>query len=192
MGRMRPGRLENVLVGVASCSAAAWACLAGFHGGFWRTDIRLRASDAAAGRTWPDVAVLVPARDEADVLPRTLPSLLEQRYPGRFSVTLVDDCSSDGTAEVARGLDRKGILTVLAGSGTPPGWAGKVWALEQGRRAAGEAPFVLLTDADIKHPPDSVARLVSTAERENRDLVSVMARLHTESAWERLLVPAFV
>ncbi|HEX2506836.1 MAG TPA: glycosyltransferase [Miltoncostaeaceae bacterium] len=148
-------------------------------------------------RTWPPLAVLVPARNEADVLPATLPALLGQDYPGPWRVVVIDDRSADGTAGVAR---RAGAgdprLAVVAGARLAEGWAGKVWALEQGRRAAGAgtpAPaLLLLTDADILHAPGSLRRLVAEAEHRGLDLVSRMARLRCSSPAERLLIPPFV
>jgi hopene-associated glycosyltransferase HpnB len=138
--------------------------------------------------------VLVPARDEAAVLPATLPTLLAQRYPGRLRVVLADDGSTDGTGEVARALGAGAAvpLDVVAVPPRPPGWAGKVWAQQQALGAAGDAPWLLLTDADIAHPPGAVAALVAAALADRRDLVSLMARLRVATGWERLVVPAFV
>jgi hopene-associated glycosyltransferase HpnB len=139
----------------------------------------------------------VPARNEAGVLPRTLPALLAQDYPGPWRVVLVDDRSGDGTTAAAlRAGAGDGRLEVLAGGPLPAGWAGKVWALEQARRraAAGRpAPgLLLLTDADILHAPGSLRALVAEAEGGGLDLVSRMARLRCASPAERLLIPAFV
>ena len=147
---------------------------------------------------WPTVAVLVPARNEAATLPHTLPALLAQDYPGDWSVVLVDDRSHDGTAAVARGLaagDPR--LRAVEGAPLPEGWVGKVWALEQARRAACEEPggapdLLLLTDADIRHAPESLARLVAETQATGLDLVSRMARLRCSSRAERLLIPPFV
>ena len=143
---------------------------------------------------------VVPARDEADVIARTLASLLAQDYRGRFAITLVDDGSDDGTADVARAtIARHGAedrARVVAGCARPAGWTGKVWALAQGVSAGGEAgarpAFWWFTDADVEHDRDTLARLVATATRDDRALVSRMVALHCESAWERLLIPAFV
>jgi hopene-associated glycosyltransferase HpnB len=173
---------------MAAVSLAAWLWLALLRGMFWRTDIRLPT--AAPPAVWPSVAIVVPARDEADVLPRTVPTLLAQRYPGPVSVILVDDGSTDGTgAVVAREWP---ALDVVTPAPPPPGWTGKLWALRAGIAAAGPVDYLLLTDADIAHPPDSLARLVCLAEERRLDLVSQMARLRTRTAWERLVVPAFV
>lgn len=177
---------------LALLTAAVWLGLVGAHGRFWTTSVRL--PQRPAPDRWPSVAVVVPARDEAAVLPRTLPTLLAQEYPGPLAVVLADDGSADGTGELARALAAGGRvpLTVVDVPARPPGWAGKVWAQAEGLRHAGDAEWLLLTDADIAHPPDSVAALVSAAVADDRDLVSLMARLRTVSVWERLVVPAFV
>jgi hopene-associated glycosyltransferase HpnB len=178
---------------IASLAALTWMYLLAGHGGYWRTGQRLPASGAGRGG-WPGVVAVVPARNEAEILPVTLRTLLSQDYPGDFSVVLVDDDSSDGTGEVALalGAQRPGRLLVVRGDPTPPGWAGKVWAMEQGRRAAGEAAYLLFTDADIGYAPDVLAALVRAAEDDDRVLVSQMALLRAETFWERLIVPAFV
>jgi hopene-associated glycosyltransferase HpnB len=179
---------------LASLAALTWAYLVVGHGGYWRTDQRLPPVAAPAGRSWPAVVAVVPARNESKVLSLTLCSLLSQDYPGDFSVVLVDDDSSDGTADVARALGAAspGRLAVVAGSPTPAGWAGKVWAMEQGRLAAGEAEYLLFTDADIGYAPGVLAALVRAARDDDRGLVSQMALLRAETLWERLIVPAFV
>jgi len=144
------------------------------------------------GRALPDVYAVVPARDEADVLPRTLGGLRAQRYPGNVSVVVVDDRSTDGTGAVAAAAGAE----VLSGAPRAEGWSGKVWALEQGVRAVrdrGKTPaYWWFTDADVLHGPDVLARLVTTAEDENRDLVSLMVHLHCTTLAERTLIPAFV
>ncbi|MEN3584049.1 glycosyltransferase [Streptomyces sp. ZYX-F-203] len=180
---------------VSVLSLAVWLWLLLGRGMFWRTDVGLPPS--AAPETWPSVCVVVPARDEAAVLPRSLPCLLGQDYPGRAEVFLVDDGSTDGTGELARGIahSRHGLpLTVTSPGPPPPGWTGKLWAVRHGIELARDrAPdHLLLTDADIAHAPDSLRRLVAAAETGGYDVVSQMARLRTASAWERLLVPAFV
>lgn len=188
----------SALVWISAVSLAAWLWLLLCQGFFWRTDVRLpsRAEPAEPGE-WPSVCVVVPARDEAAVLPASLPSLLAQDYPGRAEVFLVDDGSSDGTGELARELARRhgGLtLTVDSPGEPPPGWTGKLWAVRHGialARARGPE-YLLLTDADIAHAPDSLRELVAAARTGGFDLVSQMARLRVESVWERLVVPAFV
>ena len=197
------------------------------HGGFWLTSQRLPAlSGVTAGgagpavgtgaATWPAVAAVVPARNEADSLPVTLPALLAQDYPGAFRVYLVDDNSDDGTGVIAAELGEKAAreggapLTVVQGRPRPEGWAGKVWAMAQGfaavtgddTAAAGgngavarntAAPeYVLFTDADIAWAAHALRDLVHSAETDNRALVSQMALLRAQTRWERVIVPAFV
>jgi len=188
-----------VLAGAAVLAAIAWVCLVAAHGGYWRTDQRLPAAAGAPGpgpAQWPSVVAVVPARDEATILPVTLPSLLTQDYPGEFSVVLVDDASTDGTAATAAALGGPGPAAraprIVPAGATPPGWAGKVHAMAQGLRAAGECDFVLFTDADISYAPGSLAELVRAAVVDDRALVSQMAQLRADTGWERFIVPAFV
>ncbi len=217
-----------------ACAAAAlaWIYLVAAHGGFWRTSQRLPRVTAEP-RVWPDVVAVVPARNEAEMLPVTLPALLGQEYPGELTVLVVDDGSTDGTGAVAERVARSlparsdggsRTLRVIPGVPAPAGerWAGKVWAMAQGLRAAespdavsvgarpvastGAGPaaavgaeqavaggYVLFTDADIAwEGPDTLRRLVAAAEGDDRDLVSQMALLRADSGWERVVVPAFV
>jgi hopene-associated glycosyltransferase HpnB len=185
----------SAFVWIAAGSLAAWLWLLLCQGFFWRTDVRLPPRHDPG--EWPSVCVVVPARDEAAVLPASLPSLLAQDYPGRAEVFLVDDGSTDGTGELARELARgHGGLPLTVGSpGEPPaGWTGKLWAVRHGiaLARAREPEFLLLTDADIAHAPDSLRTLVAAARTGGFDAVSLMARLRVASGWERLVVPAFV
>lgn len=179
----------------SALSLAAWLWLLLARGFFWRTDVRLPAREEPG--VWPAVCVVVPARDEAAVLPASLPSLLAQDYPGRAEVFLIDDGSTDGTGELACELARRhgGLPLTVASPGEPPaGWTGKLWAVRHGidLARAREPEYLLLTDADIAHAPDSLRALVSAAGTGGFDVVSQMARLRVESLWERLVVPAFV
>ncbi|MFJ8615755.1 glycosyltransferase [Streptomyces clavifer] len=188
----------SAVAGIAVGSLVVWVWLLLGQGFFWRTDQRLPRR--AEPVRWPSVAVVVPARDEADVLPVSLPSLLAQDYPGDAEVYLVDDCSTDGTGDRARALSVRfgGLpLTVVTPGEPEPGWTGKLWAVRHGialaRRRKPE--FLLLTDADIAHEPDSLRELVAAAGDAGAggfDMVSQMARLRVTSPWERLVVPAFV
>lgn len=172
------------MTALAAISLAAWLWLAVVWGRFWRTDQRL--PPLVPPDRWPAVAVVVPARDEAAMLPHTLPSLLTQDYVGPMRVIVVDDGSADGTGALARSLGAE----VVAAGDPPPGWTGKLNALQCGIEEAPEAEFLLFTDADIAHAPTSLAALVSASA--GLDLVSQMARLRVRTGWERLIVPAFV
>ncbi|MGW3161370.1 glycosyltransferase [Streptomyces sp. NPDC001142] len=180
---------------IATGSLAAWVWLLLGQGFFWRTDQRMPVRRAP--ERWPSVAIVVPARDEADMLPVSLPSLLTQDYPGVAEVFVVDDCSEDGTGDVARALSVRygGLPVTVTSPGEPePGWTGKLWAVRHGMALARarRPEYLLLTDADIAHEPDSLRELVSAAVSGGFDLVSQMARLRVSSVWERLVVPAFV
>ncbi|MFD6191182.1 glycosyltransferase [Streptomyces sp. NPDC060275] len=185
----------TVVTLVSALSLAAWLWLLFARGFFWRTDVRLPALEEPG--VWPPVCVVVPARDEAAVLSSSLPSLLAQDYPGRAEVFLIDDGSTDGTGELACELARRheGLPLTVASPGEPPaGWTGKLWAVRHGIGLARtrEPEYLLLTDADIAHAPDSLRALVSAAGTGGFDVVSQMARLRVDSVWERLVVPAFV
>jgi hopene-associated glycosyltransferase HpnB len=185
------------MVTVAGIALAAWLWLLAAQGGFWRTDVRLPRVEREPAE-WPSVAVVVPARDEAGVLPVSLVSLLAQEYPGRAGIVLVDDGSTDGTGELARALGERhgGLPLTVTSPGEPPaGWTGKLWAVRHGMAVAREqaAPdFFLLTDADIAHRPQSLRTLAAAAVTADLDMVSQMARLRVRTGWERLIVPAFV
>ena len=182
-------------------AAVAWGYLVAGHGGYWRTSQWLPPLTRDPD-TWPDVVAVVPARNEAEMLPATLPGLLGQEYPGALTVVVVDDRSSDGTAEVAAKLGGGRPLRVVAGTPALAGWAGKVWAMAQGLGTAGLSPaadagpepggYVLFTDADIAWQAGTLRELVTAAESDDRDLVSQMALLRTATGWERIVVPAFV
>ncbi|MGW1782291.1 glycosyltransferase [Streptomyces sp. NPDC002143] len=185
----------SAIAWIAALSLTAWLWLLLCQGFFWRTDVRLPARRDP--QEWPSVCVVVPARDEAAVLPESLPSLLAQDYPGRAEIFLVDDGSRDGTGELARTLARRhgGLPLTVDSPGEPPaGWTGKLWAVRHGvgLARAREPEYLLLTDADIAHAPDSLRELVAAARTGGFDVVSQMARLRVESRWERLVVPAFV
>jgi hopene-associated glycosyltransferase HpnB len=185
---------------------AIWLYLLVARGGFWaareRDDEALPpgAADVPPSGSWPVVAAVVPARDEAECVGQTVASLLGQTYPGVFNVILVDDQSRDATAQVARdaavaagAADR---LTVLTGRALPAGWTGKLWAQNQGVEYADNLArppdYLLFTDADIVYAPDALLDLVTRSEREGTVLTSLMAKLRCTSFAERMFVPAFI
>jgi hopene-associated glycosyltransferase HpnB len=174
---------------VSPLAVLALASLAGWLGVLLGTarawDLHPIAEDEALPPepgSWPSVAVLVPARNEGALLPATLAALHAQDYPGEHRVVVVDD----------RSTDRTGELATVRGAELRPGWVGKVWALEQGRAAAGEPDYYLLTDADIQHAPHSLRRLVAESEAGGLVLNSRMARLRCRAPAERLLIPPFL
>jgi hopene-associated glycosyltransferase HpnB len=231
-----------IIDALTSAAALAWAYLLCLHGGFWRTGHRLPPGESdgaaqAASSAPPRVTVVIPARNEAGILPACLPSLLSQDYQGALSVIVVDDDSSDSTAKVAAALGQEagwrvrpaaaadpaghlaagtttgrkladdgladdGLadhqladheLAVVRARPTPPGWAGKVWAMSEGVRAgAGDAEYILFTDADIGYRPGAVTALARAAKAGQFTMVSQMALLRTANRWEKLLIPAFV
>lgn len=181
-------------------AAAAWIGIVLARGQFWDARADRLADAPSAGDAAPDVHAIVPARNEGDVIGRTLGSVIAQRYPGQLTVTVVDDRSEDDTAnEVAAAVARAGAearVSIYRARPRPEGWSGKVWAMAEGveaARAAGARPaYWWFTDADVEHADDTLARLVATARRERRDLVSLMVELHCTEPWEQLLIPAFV
>ncbi len=185
---------------IAALALGIWVYLVLFRGFFWlaaEREDRNRPS-LPDGEDWPGVTAVIPARNEALALPRTLASLSAQAYPGRFAIVVVDDDSTDGTGRIARkaAASSKVEIAVLDGAPLPAGWTGKVWAMQQGiahaERMVPPPDYLLLTDADIDYPPDAVARLVARAKASRTVLTSLMVKLNCESVAERALVPAFV
>jgi hopene-associated glycosyltransferase HpnB len=195
--------MEGIIFVVILLSLATWIGLLTLRGQFWRTDQRLEVGETVL-ESLPTVCAVIPARNEADLLPTTVRSLLRQDYHGSFTVFLVDDHSTDGTPDIAEGvahaLNKSQQLHIVSAQALPSGWTGKLWAIEQGIQAVEtlhatslEKPdYFLLTDADIEHDIANLRRLVAKAEKDNLDLVSVMVRLRCKSLWEQLLIPAFV
>jgi hopene-associated glycosyltransferase HpnB len=188
---------QALALGLAGLADAIWLYLLLGRGGFWHHAPRLATRLPAR---WPAVVAVIPARDEADGIAACVRSLLGQDYRGRLGLVLVDDHSTDGTADLARAaaaaLGAADRLHVVAGRPLPAGWTGKLWAVAQGLEAAQawmpEAEFVLLSDADIAHDPANLAELVAHAEAGGLDLASLMVVLHCATPAERWLIPAFV
>jgi hopene-associated glycosyltransferase HpnB len=187
--------VEHAIIGAGAMAAVVWAYLIAFRGAFWRIE---RDDQELASVPARSVVAVIPARDEADVIGGAVASLLAQNYRGQLDIIIVDDHSTDGTAEIARyAAEEAGAsdrVTVVAAEPVPASWTGKLWAVHQGTAlAAGMRPdYLLLTDADIVHAPDNLRGLVVRAETGGYDLVSLMVRLHCRGLWEQLLVPAFV
>src|SRR5262245_4637004 len=190
-------------LGLAAIALAIWITLLLGRGGFWlgrehENNSLPGVSCGASGGDWPSLVAVVPARNDADMLPRSLASLLLQDYRGPLSIVIVDDQSEDGTSDVARRIaeDGRRRITVLRGRAPPEGWTGKVWAQEQGIAYASsfhDPPcYLLLTDADIGYAPESLTHLVGRARANGFVMTSLMARLNCESLAERALIPAFI
>jgi len=188
---MSGSALRLGLVAAGGLSLAAWIAILADPRRPWDLEPIGEDLDSPGPPSWPSVTAVVPARDEAALLPTTLPALLAQDYPGSWRVVLVDDRSRDGTAGVARTL-AGGRLGMIEGESLPHGWAGKVWALDQGARAAGDPDYLLFTDADIVHAPGSLRALVTDAVGSELAATSRMARLHCRSLAERLVIPPFL
>jgi len=184
----------SVLTVLAFLPLAIWLYLLLGRGMFWRARERDDVQEIPEPGHWPSVTAIVPARNEADVIARSIGTLLAQNYPGTFSLILVDDQSEDGTAKISRELDASGRLMVISGAARPAGWTGKLWAMSQGIAHAAKEPcdYFWFTDADIAHAPDNLRRLISRAEQQNLSLTSLMAKLSCTTPAERFLIPAFV
>jgi hopene-associated glycosyltransferase HpnB len=170
---------------IAFLALIIWLYLFFLHGKFWQSGPELAP---ASPSECPDVDIIVPARDEAHTIAPVIASLLAQDYPGKFQVFLVDDNSTDGTAALA-GIAPN--LHIITGAKKPAGWAGKLWALQQGVEASA-APVLLFADADITHDPRHLSALVTRLLAPRTDMVSEMVRLNCETLAEHALVPAFV
>src|SRR5580692_5369756 len=187
-------QLANIL---GIITLAIWLHLVFGRAWFWR----LRSLDAdhhlaKEPTQWPRVAAVVPARNEAETITQVISSLVLQNYPGELSITLVDDHSTDNTADLACQAAQQGAayrVTILSASNLLPGWTGKLWALNEGVLSAAEpqtghaispaAPqppdFYWFTDADVIHAPDTLKNLVARAEQNKLGLTSLMVLLQS-------------
>ncbi|WP_318719218.1 glycosyltransferase [Roseofilum sp. SBFL] len=177
-------------------SGIIWVILLCFWGNFWWANQQLEASVNAEDEpqvSYPKVGAIVPARNESEVISRSVRSLVDQDYPSPYSILVIDDQSTDDTRIQAQSFDG---VTVISSESLPSGWTGKLWAMEQGVKyyqcQSSPPDYYLFTDADIEHSPEHLSQLVHKAQQEDLELVSVMVKLHCESVWEHLLIPAFV
>lgn len=185
------------LSALTALALLAWIYLTWMRAGFWKADIWLKPEPPTPDPANSSVAVVIPARDEADTIATTLASLTSQSFSGTLKLVVVDDQSSDGTAGIARAASTENIpVEVINGTDLPEGWSGKVWAMSQGVEAAcagSELPdYILLTDADIEYAPHVLDKMVRTADAHSYTFVSLMARLDARGLWGQLLVPAFI
>lgn len=180
----------------AILSLIIWIYLITARGNFWLCNQFLESQIL---KEKLNVTIIIPARNEAENISICLESLLNQDYQGDFKIILVNDQSEDNTAQIAENLARKKNQThrliILNGKPLPQGWSGKLWAMSQGVEWARQnlsTDYFLFTDADIKHSVDNLSQLLAKAEKDNLDLVSLMVKLHCQSFWEKLLIPAFI
>jgi hopene-associated glycosyltransferase HpnB len=192
--------IPEVAGGIA---VTAWVYLLLARGAFWRAvtpSVNARRPMPGVPSRWNTrpVAAVIPARNEVEVVAQSITSLLAQSEAENIHIFLVDDESSDGTAEAAlaaaRNAGKPAALTVIRGQAPPPGWTGKLWALQQGVMLAREfgPRCFLFTDADVAHTPEDFSRVLEAAAGGGYDMASLMVRLHCESWPEKLLIPAFL
>lgn len=187
-----------LLTALTCICLAIWIYLLALRGMFWLEKPQPWPENAPL--TTPDVAIVIPARNEAPVIGRAVSSLLQQDYTGPFTIFLVDDHSADGTAtsarEAADALLRTAALKTVSAPSLPDGWAGKLWAMRTGVEAAAQqmpvADYIFFTDADIEHGPCSLRELVARCEKDKLALASFLVKLNCESWAEKFLIPAFV
>ena len=189
----------NILTIIVSLSLVIWIYLLLFRGKFWLSNQRINEQLQPLTQ-YPSVCAVIPARNEADVLPISLKSLLNQDYPGNLFIILVDDQSDDNTGnvaqEIANNCQKSQQLQVISGQPLAEGWSGKLWAMKQGIEQANKLDnkpdYLLLTDADIEHHDSNLKELVKQAEIEKLAMTSLMVKLRCDSFWEQFLIPAFV
>jgi hopene-associated glycosyltransferase HpnB len=176
-----------------------WTCLAGAGASIWLAIVLLpwrpwgtrEFLDTVASspeEDLSDITVLIPARNEAKLIETTLSRLKLQGL--HLSIILIDDQSTDSTTRIARKLADPN-LHIITGEPLPPGWSGKLWALEQGSHHV-TTPLTLLIDADIELRPGILTVLRMKMKEDGLQFISLMAALQMVSFWERLLMPAFI
>jgi hopene-associated glycosyltransferase HpnB len=185
------------VISLGVLTLCTWLYLWLGHTSFWKIE---HDPNPAPPEGWPSVVAIIPARNEAELIPETLRYLFAQDYPGDFRVVLVDDHSQDGTAEaaikVAAEIGAEAEVSILTAELLPPGWTGKVWAMDQGVTrgipAGDGSRYVLFCDADISHGVGALRELDCRAEAGPCDLVSFMVKLQCSTVSEKLMIPAFV
>jgi chlorobactene glucosyltransferase len=143
--------------------------------------------DPSSGR-FPRVSVVIPARDEAREIERTVRSHLESEYPD-LRVIVVDDRSRDGTGEIVAALAREDPrVRLLSGAEPPDGWLGKPHALWQGARVA-DGEMLLFADADVRYHPRALVDGIFRMEEQGLGLLTFFPRFETRGFWESVLMP---
>lgn len=192
---------------IAICSFIIWIYLFFFHGRFWGRGPILysfpQSSFESMSQQWPDIFVIIPARDEAETIECVTNSLLHQDYAGKYKVLVVDDASIDHTGDIIRNykhnlpVSLQERLDIIETPERPEGWSGKLWALSTGvdyikqKYTTGNA-FFFFTDADIEHDPAHLTTLTYKAIQDQLDQASEMVKLRCKNIYEKTLIPAFV
>ncbi len=137
---------------------------------------------------WPPVTVIAPGRNEGHVLKRTLESLCQMTYP-RYRVVFVDDQSTDNTADICTELQQRyKHLTVIHNQKPPPnGWTGKVWAVHQADGYI-TTPYVLFTDSDMVHHPESLTYAMRLMLHRKLDLLTLLPWMTPGGAIEQAVM----
>lgn len=192
--------MATALLVAATLSTFIWIGLLLFRGQFWRADQMMEDIETASKYRrcddWPDVVALIPARNEAETIATIVETHGQTDYPGSYSLIVVDDHSDDGTAERAAAIQSTRDILIVSAPDLQSGWSGKLWAVKTGLATIDQMPhkprYVLLTDADILHAPETARSLVLKAENGKLALVSLMAQLDCRGFWGKLLVPPFI
>jgi len=181
--------MEALLIFVVALSTLSWIGFALLPLGLWRNREVLEVIDAAEGdEPLGEVTAVIPARNEAAIIQRTLLSVATQGPD--LKIILIDDGSEDSTAEMARRLARSN-LRIVQSAPLPDGWSGKLWALEQGRQQV-TTRYTLFLDADIKLTRGIIKALKDKMRHQAAQFISLMAVPSMASGWEKLLMPAFI
>jgi len=186
-----------VLTILSSISLAIWLYLSLLHGNFWNPPSMKTKKKKKKISQYPEITILIPARNEEKYVKDSLMSLLSQDYRGQYRVVVVDDSSSDTTLEIVKRIAKKNNkIHIVQGKILKKGWAGKVWAQYQGinfiKKNFPKSKYILFTDADIAHSSSNLRDLIIKAESDNIDLVSLVVLLKAKNFWEKILIPAFV
>ena len=181
--------MEALLIFVVALSTLSWIGFALLPLGLWRNREVLEVIDAAEGdEPLAEITAVIPARNEAAIIQRTLLSVATQGPD--LKIILIDDGSEDSTAEMARRLARSN-LRIVQSAPLPDGWSGKLWALEQGRQQV-TTRYTLFLDADIKLTRGIIKALKDKMRHQAAQFISLMAVPSMASGWEKLLMPAFI
>jgi cellulose synthase/poly-beta-1,6-N-acetylglucosamine synthase-like glycosyltransferase len=165
---------------------ALWALLAALLPRALRRVPRMIA--APAGGAAPQVSIVIPARNEEQLLPRCLAGVAAAaQAPARLEVVVVDDGSTDATAQVAAAAGAR----VLPSAARPAGWAGKCWAAWQGAQAT-SAEWLAFLDADVTLAPGAIPAAVAAAEAASADLLAPLLRAACATRAEAVVQPVML